>query len=592
MAEQDQEILLGRLAIHYKILSKEQAHQAIKLWKATQKGEDLGEFLVRESYISAETLPKLLRARTEYLRRKGQPEEPVAPVAAAPVAAAPLAAAPLAPTTPGAPLAGESPSSPVGAATVRLTPEMLAEAAVAMENPAPGMAVPGADAGPAGPLTGLPEPESAPPLTLPTPAAPPLELAPEVPAAASAMPGLVFAEPVVTDSPAAEPSAAEPLAAEAPTTAPAVAAPVVAAPAPAIQVEPQGPLGYAPGVALLDILHRACEMRASDVHVHSQAPLKIRMHGQLEDASPLIDREAARELIQGVLNEQQMALLEENLQLDFSFQIDGVGRFRANAYQQHRGLDATFRIIPPQPPTLKELGLPESLGRFAEFHQGMVLFTGPAGCGKSSTMAALVRMINESRPDHILTIEDPIEYVHQPRSCVVNQREVGPHTESFSRALRAALREDPDIIVIGEMRDLETIQQGLTAAETGHLVLGTLHTASSIPTVNRLVGVFPPDQQAQIRTMVSESLRGIVSQRLVVREDGRGRVPALEILLNNKAVGNLIRDSRTFQIKSVLQTGGSQGMCELDTSLADLVKEGVISKETARKEALEPKRFA
>jgi twitching motility protein PilT len=206
-------------------------------------------------------------------------------------------------------------------------------------------------------------------------------------------------------------------------------------------------------------------------------------------------------------------------------------------------------------------------------------------------MAALVRRINASRSDHILTIEDPIEYVHVPQTCTVNQREVGPHTESFGRALRAALREDPDIIVIGELRDLETISLALTAAETGHLVLGTLHTASTIPTLNRLFGVFPPDQQSQIRTMVSESLRAIVSQRLVPRADGQGRVPALEILINNRAIGNLVRENRTFQIKSILQTSGQTGMCELDASLAELVKRRIITKEVARREAIEPKRF-
>jgi twitching motility protein PilT len=221
-----------------------------------------------------------------------------------------------------------------------------------------------------------------------------------------------------------------------------------------------------------------------------------------------------------------------------------------------------------------------------------VLLTGPAGCGKSSTLAALLNIINGERSDHIITIEDPIEYIHPSKQCVVNQRQVGTHTNSFARALRGALREDPDIIAIGELRDLETISLALTAAETGHLVLATLHTNNAIRTVNRILGVFPPSQQDQIRTMVSESLRAVVSQRLVTRADGNGRVPALEILVVNKAVGNLIRENKTFQIKSVLQTGGAQGMCMLDASLADLLKKGVITREEALKHTDDPVKFA
>ncbi len=221
----------------------------------------------------------------------------------------------------------------------------------------------------------------------------------------------------------------------------------------------------------------------------------------------------------------------------------------------------------------------------------MVLVTGPAGCGKSSTMAAFLNLVNEERTDHILTIEDPIEVLHPSKSCQVNQRQVRSHTESFARALRAALREDPDVIAIGELRDLETISLALTAAETGHFVLGTLHTTSTIRTIDRLIGVFPPDQQTQVRTMLSESLRAVVSQRLVVRADGAGRVPVLEVLIVNKAISNLIRENKTFQIRSVLQTGAAQGMCLLDSSLEALVKQGVITREEALRHAEEPKRF-
>jgi twitching motility protein PilT len=331
---------------------------------------------------------------------------------------------------------------------------------------------------------------------------------------------------------------------------------------------------------------------ASDLHLHSGSSIKLRTHGRLDELdSMLLDAKTAERLILEVLTPEQAALVRDKGQVDFAYTLDGVGRFRSNAYRQQRGMDAVFRAIPPRPPTLEELGLPASLSRFANFHQGIVLLTGPAGCGKSSTLAALVNIINQERQDHIITIEDPIEFIHPSKGCVVNQRQVGPHTGSFARALRAALREDPDIIAIGELRDLETISLALTAAETGHLVLATLHTNNAIRTVNRILGVFPPNQQDQIRTMVSESLRVVVSQRLVTRADGKGRVPALEILVANKAVGNLIRDNKTFQIRSVLQTGASHGMCMLDASLAELVKTRVITREEALLHCEDPQRI-
>ena len=331
---------------------------------------------------------------------------------------------------------------------------------------------------------------------------------------------------------------------------------------------------------------------ASDLHLHSGSSIKLRTHGRLDELDSMtLDAATAERLILEVLNPEQAALVREKGQVDFAYTLAGVGRFRSNAYRQQRGMDAVFRAIPPRPPTLEELGLPGSLARFANFPHGMVLLTGPAGCGKSSTLAALVNIINQERQDHIITIEDPIEFIHSSKGCVVNQRQVGPHTGSFARALRAALREDPDIIAIGELRDLETISLALTAAETGHLVLATLHTNNAIRTVNRILGVFPPNQQDQIRTMVSESLRVVVSQRLVTRADGKGRVPALEILVANKAVGNLIRDNKTFQIRSVLQTGASHGMCMLDASLAELVKTRVITREEALLHCEDPQRI-
>ena len=363
---------------------------------------------------------------------------------------------------------------------------------------------------------------------------------------------------------------------------------------------PRTAAGRGPAVFDLDapraldrLLERALRVGASDLHVHSGSPLKIRVHGQMYDIEGgNVAARTAERLILEILTPEQLQALRDSGQVDFAYTLAGKGRFRSNAYRQQRGIDAVFRVIPPRPPSLTELGLPTSLARLANYHQGMVLLTGPAGCGKSSTLAALVNIINEERDDHIITIEDPIEYIHPSKRCVVNQRQVGPHTGSFARALRGALREDPDVIAIGELRDLETISLALTAAETGHLVLATLHTNNAIRTVNRILGVFPPNQQDQIRTMVSESLRAVVSQRLVPRADGNGRVPALEILMANKAVGNLIRENKTFQIKSVLQTGASHGMCLLDASLAELVKTKVITREEAQRNADEPQRFA
>ena len=269
--------------------------------------------------------------------------------------------------------------------------------------------------------------------------------------------------------------------------------------------------------------------------------------------------------------------------------MEGVGRFRTNVYRQQRGFDAVFRSIPPEPPTLEELKLPNGLAKFTNYHQGMVLVTGPAGCGKSSTMAALVNLINEEREEHILTIEDPIEYLQRSKRCLVNQRHAGHHTTSFARALRAALREDPDVIVIGELRDLETISLAMTAAETGHFVLATLHTNNAVRTINRMIGAFPFNQQDQVRTMLSESLRAVISQRLVATADGSGRIPALEILVINKAIGNLIRDQKTVQIRSAIQTGKAHGMCLLEQSLDDLARAGTISRDEALRYAEEKK---
>jgi twitching motility protein PilT len=338
------------------------------------------------------------------------------------------------------------------------------------------------------------------------------------------------------------------------------------------------------------LLDYAVRSSASDLRVGSGERILLRVDGALQQVG---EKPMAREQVDGFLADLLDAGQRERLasagQIDFSASLPGIARFRGNAYRHQAGVAITLRAVPLEVPTLAELGLPSSLARLTTFHQGLVLITGPAGCGKSSTLAALLRLVNEERRDHIVTIEDPIEYLHAPLRCSVNQRQVGRDTASFARALKAALREDPDVVAIGELRDLETISLALTAAETGHLVLGTLHTGSAIRTIDRIVGAYPPDQQPQIRTMFSESLRAVVSQRLVQRADGRGRVPACEILLGTRAVANLIREQKTFQLRSLMQTGASQGMLLLDASLAALVRDGTIGRDEALRHAEDPR---
>ncbi|MFT3841867.1 MAG: type IV pilus twitching motility protein PilT [Myxococcaceae bacterium] len=372
---------------------------------------------------------------------------------------------------------------------------------------------------------------------------------------------------------------------------PAAAPPAPAPTGPAPAASPMQPKPTSTGFTLHQILQKAMQGHASDVHVHSGAPIQMRIAGALKEmrtGQMLPDQ--VKELLFSVLDERQAKQLEETHDLDFALQTP-FGRFRVSMYKQQRGFDGVFRAIPPEPPRLELLGMPKVLTRLIDYHQGLVLLTGPAGSGKSTTLASLVNMINETRDEHIITVEDPIEFVHPQKKCVVNQREAGRHTKSFANALRASLREDPDVIVIGELRDLETISLAISAAETGHLVMGTLHTNNAIRTINRILDVFPPKQQAQIRAMVSESLRAVVSQRLLPHADGVRRICAVETLFVNPAVSNLIRDEKTFQLKSIMQTGRAHGNCLLDDSLFDLYKANQITKEVARRAAEDPKRF-
>jgi twitching motility protein PilT len=373
------------------------------------------------------------------------------------------------------------------------------------------------------------------------------------------------------------PAAAKPAPAQ-----PAAAVDDGGGPAPILQLEELPALGADDRQRLEQALRDGVSHRASDVHFHSGSPVRMRIAGQLHPlpGGDFASDEVERAVLSS-LTEDELAAFAARGEIDACHNFSGIGRFRANVFRQQRGVDGVFRHIPASAPSLEDLGLPAQLARFTTYHQGMVLVTGPTGCGKSSTLAALVNLINEERREHILTIEDPIEYVHPSKRCLVNQRSVHAHTGSFARALRGALREDPDVIVIGELRDLETISLALSAAETGHFVLATLHTENAIRTVNRLVGSFPADQQEQIRTMISESLRAVISQRLLPRADGQGRVPAFETLVVTKAVGNLIRENKTFQIQSILQTGASQGMQLLDESIGQHVKNGTVSREEA-----------
>jgi twitching motility protein PilT len=482
MTQAPEDALLGRIALHYKLVSPEVLAQA----SARANGQGLGQSLVEMKALTPDQLTWLKNAQQQYLAKQsgGQAPKPSAP-AAAPVAAAPA--------------------------------------------PAP-VAAPAAAAA------------AAPPASLST-GAPPV--------AGGRKRG---AEMSFTDA------------------------------------EAQAKRARLP--KLTQILAKAMEAKASDVHIHAGSPLQMRVGGVLRELrTGVLDAPSVEFMLKDALTDDERATLAQNMDFDSALIVPNVGRFRCSFYKQQRGWDAVFRPIPPEPATLEQLGLPASLKRLAEFHQGLVLFTGPAGSGKSSTLAALVNMLNESRTDHIITVEDPIEYVHQRKGCVVNQRQAGKHTKSFANALRAALREDPDIIVIGELRDLETISLAITAAETGHLVMGTLHTNNAIRTINRILDAFPPKQQSQIRAMVSESLRGIVSQRLVPTIDGSRRLAAVETLFVKPSVSNLIREEKTFQIRSIMQTGRADGMALLDDSLQELVKSGQVAKETARRFAEDPKRF-
>lgn len=333
---------------------------------------------------------------------------------------------------------------------------------------------------------------------------------------------------------------------------------------------------------ITELLAFSAKQNASDLHLSAGLPPMIRVDGDIRRLNvPAIDNNDVRKLIYDIMNDHQRRDYEERLEIDFSFEVPGVARFRVNAFTQARGAGAVFRTIPSEVLSMQTLGLGEVFERLAMLPRGLVLVTGPTGSGKSTTLAAMIDYINDHRYEHILTIEDPVEFVHTSKRCLINQREVHRDTHSFADALRSALREDPDVILVGELRDLETIRLALTAAETGHLVLGTLHTTSAAKTVDRIIDVFPGEEKAMVRSMLSESLQAVVSQALLKRQGG-GRVAAHEVLIATSAVRNLIREDKVAQMYSAIQTGGNLGMQTLDAALTRLAKEGTVSLEEAQ----------
>lgn len=341
---------------------------------------------------------------------------------------------------------------------------------------------------------------------------------------------------------------------------------------------------------IIDLMEQAVTAKASDIHLTVKVPPMMRVDGVLVPMPEreVLDVDTIKDLVYSFLTDAQIKKLEDIGEIDISYSQRSIGRFRINAYRQRGSVSAALRIVNNRIPTLEELGLPDSVYELTKKKRGLILVTGPTGSGKSTTLASMIDIINSERNEHILTLEDPIEYLHQHNKSIVNQREVGDDTNNFAKGLRAALRQDPDVILVGEMRDLETIATAITAAETGHLVLSTLHTLGGGKTIDRIIDVFPPHQQEQIRVQLASVLEGIISQQLIIKSSGTGRVGAFEVLLATSAVKNMIREGKTYQIPSVIQTGSKYGMVSMDQALESLYKHGEISKEKALFYAFDP----
>lgn len=330
------------------------------------------------------------------------------------------------------------------------------------------------------------------------------------------------------------------------------------------------------------LLRTLVELGGSDLHVSAGAPPVFRVNGQLQRAAnPALHSDDVQDVLYEILSEEQIEELESKRDLDFGYGVDGLARFRGNAYWHRKGVGISFRWIPASPPSLDSLGMPPVVAELASLRKGLVVVTGPTGSGKSTTLAAMIHHRNNKSSDHIITLEDPLEFLHEDAECLIHQREIGSDARSFAGGLRAALREDPNVLLVGEMRDTETIALAMTGAETGLLVLGTLHTQSAAKTVDRIIDAFPVDQQSQVRSMMAESLRGVIAQVLLRRSDGRGRVAALEILVNTPALSHLIREGKTFQIPSLMQTGRKEGMQLLDQHLLELTSSRIVTPDEA-----------
>lgn len=346
-------------------------------------------------------------------------------------------------------------------------------------------------------------------------------------------------------------------------------------------------------MTIQELLKFTSDAGASDLHISAGSFPMVRVHGEMKRLNlPIFVKQEVEDLIRSVMTDAQWKMFQERLELDFSTKLSNDVRFRVNAFHQINGLGCAFRVIPNEILSFEELHLPDILKKLALKQKGLILFTGPTGSGKSTSLATMIDFINVNKKRHIITIEDPIEFVHKSKQSLLNQRELGHDTLSFTNALRAALREDPDVILVGEMRDLETVSLALTAAETGHLVFSTLHTSSATKSIDRIIDMFPKEQQNQVRSMLSETLQAVVAQTLLKKKDGKGRVPAMEIMIANNAVKNLIREEKTYQIPSVIQAGTKEGMQTLDQSLYNHVMNGLINRKAAEELAENPKMFA